>query len=62
MVAYFAYRQYYPSLAAVESQKPFPPRFKRAQDIFPDDQHRNDIENAVGPEDPVYDECSYLSE
>jgi diacylglycerol diphosphate phosphatase/phosphatidate phosphatase len=47
--AYFAYRQYYPSLAAQCSQNPFPPRIKKPQDIFP-----SDIEATVGPDDVVY--------
>ncbi|CAO3627308.1 unnamed protein product [Mucor hiemalis] len=55
--AYFSYRQYYPSLASVHSQKPYPPRIKRPQDIFPDDGHHpHDEEQAVVPGDSEYGE------
>jgi diacylglycerol diphosphate phosphatase/phosphatidate phosphatase len=50
--AYFAYRQYYPSLASEFSQKAFPPRYTKIDDIFPDDDDNNDrptdLEAAVG--------------
>lgn len=47
--SYFAYRQYYPSLAHDQSQLPYPPRIKRAEDIFPrDGGQADDEENAVG--------------
>ncbi|KAI8880613.1 acid phosphatase/Vanadium-dependent haloperoxidase [Backusella circina FSU 941] len=42
--SYFAYRQYYPSLAAVKSQKPHSPRIKKIEDIFPSDNRVPDIE------------------
>ncbi|KAK4517055.1 uncharacterized protein ATC70_000383 [Mucor velutinosus] len=68
--AYFAYRQYYPSLAATYSQKPFPPRFSSPSDLFTHENPTNDLESghgghrgdgvtetaAVGPDDPVYGE------
>ncbi|CAO3636043.1 unnamed protein product [Mucor fragilis] len=68
--AYFAYRQYYPSLAATYSQKPFPPRFSSPADLFAHEDPTNDLESgggghrgdgvtgtaAVGPGDPVYGE------
>ncbi|CAO3636047.1 unnamed protein product [Mucor fragilis] len=71
--AYFAYRQYYPSLAATYSQKPFPPRFSSPADLFAHEDPTNDLESgggghrgdgvtgtaAVGPGDPVYGECTY---
>lgn len=71
--AYFAYRQYYPSLAAEYSQKPFPPRFSSPADLFTHEDPTNDLESgngghrgdgvtgtaAVGPGDPVYGECTY---
>ena len=34
VVAYFSYRQYYPSLAAKLSHRPYPPRIKR-EDVLP---------------------------
>lgn len=58
--AYFCYRQYYPSLASVHSQKPYPPRIKRPQDIFPEDGHQpTDEEQAVVPGDSEYGDCNY---
>ncbi|KAI8082543.1 phosphatidic acid phosphatase type 2/haloperoxidase [Gilbertella persicaria] len=57
--AYFCYRQYYPSLAHKESQKPFPPRLSSPEDIFPgDNPHHDDEESAVvHPGDSFYGEC-----
>ena len=34
-VAFFSYRQYYPSLAATESQKPYSPRIRAENAILP---------------------------
>lgn len=58
--AYFAYRQYYPSLAAQYSQKPFPPRFNSPSDLFTHENQTNDLEAAaVETGDPDYAECTY---
>lgn len=57
--AYFAYRQYYPSLDAQFSQNPYPPRIRQAQDIFPDQNRPGDVEAAVSTGDRAYDECLY---
>ncbi|KAI8986406.1 phosphatidic acid phosphatase type 2/haloperoxidase [Pilobolus umbonatus] len=47
--AYFSYRQFYPSLSSDQSDKPFPPRFRRSQDIFPrDDGPSNDSSSGLG--------------
>ncbi|GAA5796550.1 hypothetical protein HPULCUR_001922 [Helicostylum pulchrum] len=52
LFAYFAYRQYYPSLESLDSHKPYPPRIKSPQDIFPDDDGRpNDVEQAITAND-----------
>ncbi|KAI8637448.1 phosphatidic acid phosphatase type 2/haloperoxidase [Parasitella parasitica] len=61
--AYFAYRQYYPSLAAQNSEKPFPPRSNSPSDLFTHEDQTTDLESghggvpAVRPDDPVYGEC-----
>ncbi|KAI7905873.1 phosphatidic acid phosphatase type 2/haloperoxidase [Cokeromyces recurvatus] len=48
LFAYFGYRQYYPSLASIISHKPFPPRYKDIDELFPGDASEpiNDIEAA----------------
>jgi hypothetical protein len=43
--AYFAYRQYHPSLASDECHEPYEPRIKRPEDLFP--TSNNDIEMAA---------------
>ncbi|CEP16087.1 hypothetical protein [Parasitella parasitica] len=66
--AYFAYRQYYPSLAAQNSGKPFPPRFNSPSDLFVHEDQTSDLESGHGdaappagggPVDPGYGECIY---
>ncbi|KAI8880054.1 PAP2-domain-containing protein [Backusella circina FSU 941] len=43
--AYFAYRQYHPSLASDECHEPYEPRIKRPEDLFP--RSNTDIEAAA---------------
>lgn len=58
LFAYFAYRQYYPSLESLDSHKPYPPRIKSPQDIFPDEDGRpTDVEQAIPVDDLEYGDC-----
>ncbi|KAL6300545.1 phosphatidic acid phosphatase type 2/haloperoxidase [Sparassis latifolia] len=49
IVAYFSYRQYYPSLASEHCQKPYSPRIKNRGEILP--MHRRSQSNL--PTDPL---------
>lgn len=59
--AYFAYRQYYPSLQSLDSHKPYPPRIKRPTDIFPDEAGQPpDEEQAISSDNLEYGEGNIL--
>ncbi|KAG1468610.1 hypothetical protein G6F56_003733 [Rhizopus delemar] len=53
--SYFAYRQYYPSLASLRCQVPFPPRIKNPADIFPDAQYHILDDNDIEANNPRFD-------
>lgn len=58
--SYFAYRQYYPSLASLRCQVPFPPRIKNPADIFPDAQYHILDDNDIEANNPRFDKCKTI--
>ncbi|KAI8967606.1 phosphatidic acid phosphatase type 2/haloperoxidase [Mycotypha africana] len=58
--AYFAYRQYYPSLADVQCHKPFPLRIKAPENLFPNDSTHNHEDLEAGLSRPYSDYSDQL--
>jgi diacylglycerol diphosphate phosphatase/phosphatidate phosphatase len=49
IVAYFSYRQYYPSLSSEMAHRPYAPRVKRESDLLPMHSRQPSAEPFSGP-------------
>ncbi|KAI9264754.1 phosphatidic acid phosphatase type 2/haloperoxidase [Sporodiniella umbellata] len=58
--SYFSYRQYYPSLASLRCQIPYPPRIRNPDDMFSNAKYQTLQDSDIEANDSRFDHCIYI--